>query len=141
MTFYLDTSAIVPLFVPEPASAAITALLGGSPEPLVVSEFAAGEFASALSRLVRSSRITENTARAALVDFDSWRIAYCLSPVLDAIDIRAAAAFVRRFDLKLLLPDAVHAAMSQRLGATLIIFDRRLADAATALGIAARVIA
>ena len=131
----------MPLFVPEPASAEITALLGGSPKPLIVTEFAAGEFAAALSRLVRTNRLSEHTARASLVDFDSWRIGYCLSPPHAAVDILVAATFVRRFDLKLLLPDAIHAATCQRLGATLITFDRRLADAATALGIAARVTA
>jgi predicted nucleic acid-binding protein len=139
LTLYLDTSVIVPLFVPEPSTELVTALLEGNPTPLLITEFAAGEFASALSRLTWTGRLPGRVARECLVDFDSWRIIHSLAPSFEAQDIRVAGLFVRQFDLKLRLPDAIHAATCQRLGATLVTFDNRLADAATALGIAAQV--
>ena len=43
--------------------------------------------------------------------------------------------YVRRFDLKLRAPDALHAAICRRLGMRLVTLDRRLAAAARALGI------
>ncbi|MBC7505574.1 MAG: type II toxin-antitoxin system VapC family toxin [Sandarakinorhabdus sp.] len=139
MSFYLDTSVIVPLFVDEPSAAAIAALLAETAVPLMVTEFAAGEFASALSRLVWTGRLPARIARGCLDDFDGWRVVHSLSPPVDPVDIRLAGLFVRRFDLKLRLPDAIHAATAQRLGATMVTFDRRLADAAAALGIAVTV--
>jgi uncharacterized protein len=39
--------------------------------------------------------------------------------------------------LPLRAPDAIHIAMAQRVGAALVTFDRRMAAAARALGIAA----
>jgi predicted nucleic acid-binding protein len=55
--------------------------------------------------------------------------------VIEAVDLRHATQFVRRFDLMLRAPDALHAAVCQRLGPTLVTFDQRLARAAAALGI------
>ena len=44
--------------------------------------------------------------------------------------------YVRRFDLALRAPDALHLAIARRLDATLVTLDRRLAAAAGELGIA-----
>ena len=50
-------------------------------------------------------------------------------------DLRLANHFVRRFELMLRAPDALHAAVCQRMGASLVTLDRRLADAARELSI------
>jgi uncharacterized protein len=54
-----------------------------------------------------------------------------------AVDVRLAGIYVRRFDLGLRAPDAVHIAIARRLDATLVTLDRRLAAAARELGVAA----
>ena len=47
-----------------------------------------------------------------------------------------AYIYVRRFDLALRAPDALHLAVARRLDATLVTLDRRLTAAARELGIA-----
>jgi predicted nucleic acid-binding protein len=49
--------------------------------------------------------------------------------------VRLAYAYVRRFDLILRAPDALHIAIARRLDVALVTLDRRLANAAQALGI------
>ena len=51
-------------------------------------------------------------------------------------DLAAATMFLRRLDLPLRTPDALHIAIAQRLGATLVTFDRQMAASAHALGTA-----
>jgi hypothetical protein len=48
-----------------------------------------------------------------------------------------AGVFVRRFDLALRVPDALHLAIARRLDVALVTLDRRLATAAGELGVAA----
>ena len=54
---YLDTSAAVPIFVPEPASEAIVGWIAANDAPLVSSDWIVTEFASALSIKVRQGEI------------------------------------------------------------------------------------
>jgi predicted nucleic acid-binding protein len=49
-------------------------------------------------------------------------------------DVAQAGDYLRRFDLALSAPDAIHIAAAQRLGARLVTFDRGMARAAQALG-------
>jgi uncharacterized protein len=135
MSIYLDASALVPTLIAEPASVAIDAFLLGCSDALVVSDFAAAEVASALSRLVRTRRLTVAEAGERLADFDAWRAGEIESADMDAHDCRLANTFVRRFDLRLRAPDALHAAICRRLGLQLVTLDRRLAAAAQELGI------
>ncbi len=134
MSIYLDASAILPTLVAEPASGAVDAFLNGYQGPLVVSEFAAAEVASALSRLARTGRLTPSDAAARLADFDAWRGALQDVDVTPA-DVRLAHVFVRRFDLMLRAPDALHAAICRREGMQLVTCDTRLAAAAEELGV------
>ncbi len=104
-------------------------------EALVISEFAAAEVASALSRLVRTGRLENQDAQARLADFDAWRAAASEDVALQASDVRLAHIFVRRFDLMLRAPDALHAATCRRCDYRLVTMDKRLAAAAEALGL------
>jgi predicted nucleic acid-binding protein len=54
----------------------------------------------------------------------------------DPADIQAAAAIIRRLDLNIRAPDAIHLAIARRIGASIVTFDHRMADNAPALGIA-----
>jgi uncharacterized protein len=136
---YLDASLLVPRLVEEPRSADVDAYLAGVSEDLLISDFAAAEVASALSKLVRMRQIAAADASSALSDFEIWRAATSSSADVHAADVRFAYAYVRRFDLHLRAPDALHLAIVRRLDATLVTLDRRLATAAEALGIAVAV--
>ncbi len=136
MTLYLDTSAIIPTLVLEPTGPAIDRFIAGNRERLAVSEFAATEVASAFSRLHRTGAMDRAETLLRLADFDTWRAANTATPDITAADHRLAGLYVRRFDLALRAPDALHLAICARLGLTLVTLDRRLAAAAVALGVA-----
>ncbi len=136
MSVYLDASVLVPRFVKEPGTAAVDAYLDRRTDELVISDFAAAEVASALSRLVRMRVLAEADAQMSLGDFEIWRAANSATADVHAADGRLAYAYVRRFDLTLRAPDALHLAIARRLEASLVTLDRRLASAARELGVA-----
>ena len=89
-----------------------------------------------MGRDVRSDRLTATAGREALDLFDIWTTSVAeLVEVLPG-DHRTAAGLVRRFDLGLRAPDALHLAVCLRLGLPILTFDRRQAAAAAALGVA-----
>lgn len=135
MSAYLDASVLLPILIEEPASSAIDVYILGGDRELLVSDFAAAEVASALSRLVRMERLESSDALLRLADFDAWRAATSTSVDVHAADMRLAGVYVRRFDLMLRAPDALHIAIARRLDASLTTLDRRLATAARDLGV------
>jgi uncharacterized protein len=132
---YLDASVLVPTLVEEPGSLAVVAFIEQYSATIVVSEFAAAEVASALSRLVRTGTVTADEAKARLVAFDAWRSTGSEPVDVQAADFRRANIYVRQFDLMLRAPDALHAAICRRLDLTLLTLDHRLAHAAVERGI------
>lgn len=134
---YLDASVIVPTFLDEPGSGVVSDWIEHAESRLLVGDLAAAEVSSALSIACRTDRRTLVEAERLLELFDLWRSRMTTRAEIDPDDIRAADAIVRRFDLKLRTPDAIHAATAHRIGATLITLDSRLLIAAEALGIAA----
>lgn len=141
MKAYLDASALLPMLIAEPGSGAVDAFMETADDGMVVSEFAAAEVASALSRLVRTDRLAAHHASACLADFDAWRATAAEDVELNAADVRLANLYVRRFELMLRAPDALHAAVCRRADLELITLDHRLATAAEALGVATRLLA
>jgi len=139
LSAYLDTSVLLPTLIAEPATEAVYDCLGACEQELLISDFAAAEVASALSRLIRMAMLTDADASARLADFDAWRAAMCMPVDIAASDARLAYIYARRFDLGLRAPDALHLAIARRLDATLITLDRRLAAAAGEMGIAVNV--
>ena len=139
MSAYLDTSVLLPTLIAEPTTEAVYDCLGAGEQELLISDFAAAEVAAALSRLVRMALLSATDASARLADFDAWRAAMSLPVDIGASDARLAYIYVRRFDLGLRAPDALHLAIARRLDATLITLDRRLATAAQEMGIPVKV--
>jgi predicted nucleic acid-binding protein len=139
VSLYLDASVLIPALVEEPSTTAVRELFRNRPDELSVGDFAAAEVASALSRLVRIERLTPPEAAERLADFDEWRASATDLAEMDAHDCRLANTYVRRFNLKLRAPDALHAAICRRLQLQLVTLDRRLAAAARELGIAVAV--
>ena len=135
MSLYLDASVLVPIIVVEQTSPTVVEFLLDRTDELTVSDFAAAEVASALSRLVRMDRLTMSEAMERLADFDAWRAGETERADVDAHDCRLANTYVRRFNLKLRAPDALHAAICRRLELQLVTLDRRFAAAARELGL------
>lgn len=132
---YLEPSALVSLFLPDRHTATIRTWLGQAPGPLAISTFGAAEFASALSIALRVGRLVTHQADRVLRVFDVWAASDAATLDIDPADHRAAASFVRRFDLALRAPDALHVALCRRLGLALVTFDQRQGAAAQALGV------
>ncbi len=134
MRVYLDASVIVALLTNDPLTARADTFLRASTPVLVLSDFAAAEFASAVARRVRSGEIAVEDARAAFSALDTWAARTTQRVETTAADVKAAEAALRRLDLTLRTPDALNIAIAQRAGATLATFDTKMADAARALG-------
>jgi uncharacterized protein len=131
---YLDTNTIIGLLTADPLTARVNAALRQGFGELIVSDFAAAEFAGVIGRKLRTGIIARQYALDALTALDqlSLRVSRVAS---EAGDILRAGAFLRRFDLPLQTPDAIHIAITHRVGATLVTFDRRMAAAARTLGL------
>lgn len=138
MSIYLDASAILPSLLGEPTSDHLERFFSSHADRLI-SDFAAAEVAAVLSRLVRTRMLDAADASSRLADFDAWRAATSSSVDLRAVDALLAGTYVRRFDLMLHAPDALHLAIARRVDATLVTLDRRMARAAEELGIAVAV--
>ena len=139
MTIYLDASVLIAVLAEEPASAAVRQFLRAHREDRLISDFAAAEVFSAISRLLRMRLLTEEEGSARLADFDAWRVAASSAADMHAADARLAYVYVRRFDLVLRAPDALHLAIARRLDSTLVTLTRRLVAAGRELGIAVEV--
>lgn len=133
MRLYLDASVLVPLFVEEPGTARARALIEGN--VLLIGDFAAGEFSAAISRRTRTDEIPAADAAAIFAALDSWSSRAATRIELVGQDGPAAMELVRRFDLGLRTPDALHIAIARRIGAALATFDVRMAMAAQSLGV------
>jgi predicted nucleic acid-binding protein len=135
LSIHLDTSAIVPLFVNDAFTARMRKFLVVNREELVISDFAAAEFVSAIGIRVRSGDLSIAEAKAAFANFDNWTGLAVVRLEIDSSDIAVATTMLRRLDLRLRAPDAVHLAMAERLGAKIATFDKQMANAANRLGI------
>ena len=133
----MDTSVLAGLFIEKDAFASRSVkFFTETSEIFVISDFAAAEFASVVTRVVRMNEITEPEARAIFVGFDNWRARFADEEDVVSSDIQDATAIIRRLDLNIRAPDAINLAVAQRLRASIATFDRRMTDNARALGIA-----
>jgi predicted nucleic acid-binding protein len=80
--------------------------------------------------------LTRDEGQLAFMHFDSWVARSASRQEITGRDIGAAERFLRRLDVNLRTPDAIHIAVAQRVAATLVTLDRGMAIAARALGMA-----
>lgn len=114
---YVDTSVVVPIFVPEPASAAVDVWLESCSDPLVSSDWLVTEFASALSIKVHRREINARQAAAAWKNFgDFCRSGLRLLPV-SRKTFDEAAELARDATSGLRSGDSLHLAMALEVGA------------------------
>jgi predicted nucleic acid-binding protein len=137
VSVYLDTSVLASLFIDTDVFASRAAtFFAQADDVLIVSDFAATEFASVLARLTRMNQIQESRTRAIFDAFDIWRTRFTDDEDTIPSDLLAATTMIRRLDLNLRAPDAINLAIALRLTASVATFDRRMARNAQALGIA-----
>lgn len=125
---------MVALHLPEARSDAVEQALMALDDPFV-SEFGAGEVASAIARHVRMGIFTHAQAERAFLAFDDWRRDATIPLAVDEADLKAAHRLVRTLSLGLRMPDALHIALAQRHRTVLVTLDAHMARAATAIGV------
>jgi predicted nucleic acid-binding protein len=135
VSLYLDTSVIIPLILPDELVGRAESFRATARDVLIVSNYAGVEFSSVVGRRVRTRELSAEDGKKALEVFDGWRD-HRARRSQEPDDITRAETYVRAFKLALRGPDAIHIAVTQRLGATLVTFDRWMAQAARTLGVA-----
>lgn len=136
MNAYLDASILLSILLEDESSVeVIQTLTRREDAALLVSDLAAAEVSAAISLRVRRGEESVGSGQARLKSFDRWCDDLTRPVETIAQDILCARQIVRMFDLGLSMPDAIHAAVARRLGASLFTLDRTLARAAVALGI------
>jgi predicted nucleic acid-binding protein len=90
VSLYRDASVVIPTPVADRFTDAVGAFLVNCGQALVISDFAAAEVASALSRLVRMGELTATEATQRLADFDAWRAGETDNAEMDMQDCRLA---------------------------------------------------
>jgi predicted nucleic acid-binding protein len=131
---YLDASALVKLFVPEPESDSLNQALLGA-RGVILSDLALTEMASALGRRTREGVLTRRQAghlhREALKLIASCRHVELTPPVH-----RRAEQLLLSIPMPIRALDALHLATALEAGAaTMVTFDLNLRDIAASQGL------
>jgi predicted nucleic acid-binding protein len=110
---YLDTSVLVPLFLPEPQSERIQRWMERqSGESLSISEWTLAEFASALGLKVRTKMLGPDQARQAQKLFEKLAAQSFHVHVPTRADYLRATTFLGEYGLGLRAGDALHLAVA-----------------------------
>lgn len=136
MRAYLDASVLIALLTTDALTGRAEAFLKVYAPILVVSDFATAEFSSAMARRVRTGELTAAEAASAFSVLDAWVARVAEHVEIAPADLRIAERYLRRLDLTLRAPDAIHLALSQRADAALATFDAKLSAVAVRIGAA-----
>ncbi len=132
---YVDTSALVPVFIREPKSEAVIGWLESSGERLAISEWSLVEFASAAAIKVRTGHAAANLAKQAIARVQKFAQKHCTVAVPGREEFRRAAELAGDDALKLRAGDALHLAIAASLSAQAILcLDNAMIESAKLLG-------
>ena len=132
---YVDTSALVPVFIREPKSDAVLGWIESSGERLAISEWSLVEFASAAAIKVRTGQVAANLAKQATTRVREFAQKHCTVVVPQREEYRRAAELAGEGNLKLRAGDALHLAIAASLGAKgILCLDDVMAESARSLG-------
>jgi len=120
----------------EAATERVQAWLGRQePGTLVISDWVVAEFASALSIKIRTGALNIADRMRVAGIFARLRTDSLVVLSVTRDHFITAGQFAEQFSLGLRAADALHVAITAGHGATLCTLDRRLAEAARALGV------
>src|SRR5689334_1660211 len=91
---YVDASVLVALLTNDPLTSRADDLLRAKTPALIVSDFTAAEFASAIARRVRTGELTPDEARLAFSTFDAWAARATRREHTRAADVSIAETFL-----------------------------------------------
>lgn len=134
---YIDTSYLVPFYLPEPQSDIVEKNLLRLPKgTIIVSHLVYAEFASLLSRKYLTKEISEADARRVMNAFESHLLTGAIGLVpIQSEDFQRAITWIMSLRHPLRAPDALHFAVAFRKGAVFWTLDRQLYRVAKTLGL------
>jgi uncharacterized protein len=136
LRYYLDTSFVVSAFSVEPRTDDCQSWLAeNTNSDLIISDWVVTEFSSAISLKIRTKDISVEQRAEILM---RWRQA--VRTHFSAVDIvkshfETAAMMAENYHLTLRAGDALHIAVAQTVGCSLVTLDKRMANAAIELGV------
>jgi predicted nucleic acid-binding protein len=134
---YIDTSALVPLFIREPSSDAVIDWLASSEESFAISEWTLVEFASATSIKQRAGQAPASLIKRATARMHEFVQKHCTVAVLARENFHRARELAGDAALKLRAGDALHLAMAEGLNAqSILCLDQPMIESAKVLGLA-----
>jgi predicted nucleic acid-binding protein len=132
---YVDTSALVPVFIREPKSEAVISWFESAGERLAISEWSLVEFASAAAIKVRTGQAAANLAKQATVRVHEFARKHCTVAVPGREQFHRAAELAGDGALKLRAGDALHLAIAESLNAQgIFCLDDAMIKSAKSLG-------
>ena len=132
---YIDTSALVPVFIREPKSEAVISWIESSGERLAISEWTLVEFASAAAIKVRTGQTAANLVKQATARVHEFAKKHCTVAVPGREEFRRATALAGDDALKLRAGDALHLAIAASLSAQgILCLDEAMIESAKSLG-------
>jgi predicted nucleic acid-binding protein len=133
---YVDTSALVPIFIREPKSAALMDWLESSGERLAISEWSLVEFGSAAAIKVRTGQAAASLAKQATERVREFAQKHCTVAVPGRAEFRRAAELAGDGHLRLRAGDALHLAIAASLSAQgILCLDDAMIESARSLGV------
>jgi len=105
------------------------------PAALLISEWVVTEFSSALSIKLRTGQFLARDRAKAAGLFARLKAESLTVVPITREHFLAAALLVDQYDIGLRAGDALHVAIAAALGATICTLDKRLSDAAVAVGV------
>ena len=133
---YLDTSLLVSAFTREAATGRVQSWLGRQEaRDLVISDWVVTEFSSALSVKLRMKHLNLEQRANAMSLFTGPKERSLTVVAVKREHFMAAARFAEDHGLGLQAGDALHISVAADRGARICTLDKRLADAAAALGV------
>ncbi|MBI4356522.1 MAG: type II toxin-antitoxin system VapC family toxin [Gammaproteobacteria bacterium] len=130
MSYYLDTSIIIPFYCPEPLSRKVEKILVGIKNP-VISPLVEVEYCSAVARKMRMKEITNDSAHALINVFRAHveKQYYCLK-LLEQPHYTQAREWIASFATSLRTLDALHLAVCYTENLICLTIDKILAKSA-----------
>jgi predicted nucleic acid-binding protein len=130
---YLDSNALIKLFLKEASSGALNLALSTAGE-VILADLTFTELASALGRLTREGRLTAAESRAIYHKAQKLRVSYRRVELTPPIHLHAERLLLTT-KTPLRAADALHiAAALDADAATIVSFDERLREAASLQG-------
>lgn len=139
--FYLDTSVLVSIYIPEKHSLEILEFLQNSTKAPCISRLVETEFYAALAMKKRSKELQQAEIDAATTLFNHHLNQFIYERVYITDEVfKSAIAFIAEGKTQLRTLDALHLACSATINATLVTADKILEKSAKTLNLPSHLI-